>query len=130
MTTATATRPRSSLTAIVNALVAIDRSYDDLADREAGWDGGEWSGPAVSRAHEQAVRDALAAHGWTAVDYEDEVLRRTTPHFAYFSGLTRSVQTARCDECGGIRRDVVSTRDTGGHDPYTLCYLACGHVTM
>lgn len=128
MTAATMTE-RSSLTAIANALRQLAVSFGEAADIEAGFDGGEFSGPAISAAYADRVRTTLAEHGWTAVDYVHELTDRTTPHFAYFSGLASGVETATCD-AGHGEQDVVRTSTTGGFDPSTVLLLACGCVTL
>ncbi len=40
----------------------IREAYDFAAEADAGFDGGEWSGPAADRACEEEIQRFLAAH--------------------------------------------------------------------
>jgi hypothetical protein len=80
-------RPQSSLTVIANAIKRITEGHNEMAGYDAGFDGGEFSGPAhVSLAIEQ-VQAALDAHGWTADEFQLELASRTSAKWAYNAGL-------------------------------------------
>lgn len=57
-------------------------------EMDAGFDGGEWSGPAHEEARPSMVASVLKEHGWEPHAFEAEVERRTTAKWAYFSPLT------------------------------------------
>lgn len=121
---------RSTLTTVVSVLWRLREQYGETYERETAWDGGEFSGPAISASYERDVRAALAEHGWTAVELEAAIVERTSPRWAAFAGLLDDCcLTAQCDRCG-TRQDVIESRDVNPRDPSTLLRLACGHVTL
>ena len=84
MTVITATRSTLSVMASAISSAAPEQA---MLDADAGFDGGEFSGPSHDRAHAARVAAALEANGWTAESYNTALQARTSPRFAHFSGL-------------------------------------------
>lgn len=121
---------RTSLSLMASTLQHLHESFAEAAEMDAAFDGGEFSGPAISGALAQAVREALAASGWTAVEFEAELVARTSARYAHFSGLDSLVETAFCEVCGE-RRDVVAEKEYGpAFDASVALVLDCGDVAL
>lgn len=75
---------RSTLTDITNAIVQIRFRHNQAYSYDAGYDGGEFSGPAHQRAEERELALALADAGWTWTTLEEELRRRTTARWAHY----------------------------------------------
>lgn len=86
MTTTTA--PALTLSQMASRIAQITRSHAEAMDLDAGFDGGEFSGPAHYRAIEREVAQALRDGGWTADRYDDALIARTSERFVHFSGLS------------------------------------------
>ena len=65
----------------------IIESHHEAASWDAGFDGGEFSGPAHFAAMEREVREVLARDGFTPGTFEAEVERRTTSRWLFFGPL-------------------------------------------
>lgn len=128
MTTTTLTT-RSDLSRVVSELSRVHRSFDEASEREMSWDGGEFSGPAMSAGRERELRATLKRHGWTAVELVSELSTRCSGRGAgSFIALVSDLYV-RCEQCGSDV-DVVSSTPTKGFDPSTLLRLSCGHVAL
>lgn len=75
------------LSRAASAVARINREHSEAAEFDAGFDGGEFSGPAHYRAAEQEIRDALQSFGFTPKQYNDELTRRGCGRFAHFNNL-------------------------------------------
>lgn len=84
----TVIRERSSLSVIASAIYRIQHSHAEAAFYDAGFDGGEFSGPAHASMEERQIRAALAEHGWTVAEYERELASRTSDRWVFFHGMT------------------------------------------
>jgi hypothetical protein len=75
---------RSSLTTVSNLILRIRREHDKAFSYDAGYDGGEFSGPAHQRAETREIEVAVASNGWTWQALEDELRARTTARWAHY----------------------------------------------
>lgn len=75
---------RSSLTEVVNRIVAIRQNHNQAFQYDAGYDGGEFSGPAHRRTEDREHAQVLADTGWTWGTLEREVEQRTTKRWARY----------------------------------------------
>ena len=82
----TAITTTSSLSVVASAVLLASPDWDMVA-ADAGFDGGEFSGPSHDRMYAERVTAALQANGWTAESYNTALQARTSPRFAHFSGL-------------------------------------------
>lgn len=90
----TMTATRSSLSVIASAVSRTISGHEEAAVWDAGFDGGEFSGPAHYRMMAAAVARALAEHGWSAAEFEDELTARTSAAYVFRSGLTAVFEPA------------------------------------
>ena len=72
------------------------------------------------------IRDA----GYPPNGFVEIVANLTTEGWVHLNGLARCVPVARCRECGGPPQLVVGEHTTGGHDPWSVVDLACGHSAI
>jgi hypothetical protein len=77
---------RATLSVVASTVRRISWGHDEAAALDAGFDGGEFSGPAHWAAEQREIRDALAAAGWTAGEFMAEVNARTTVKWVHFYG--------------------------------------------
>lgn len=82
-----ATLTRSTLSVAASAVKRIQDAYAEAYEYDTGFDAGEFSGPANHRASERAITEALAALGWTRVEYNESLVVQTSARYAHFSGL-------------------------------------------
>lgn len=80
-------RRPNALSLAASAVARIYRSHEEAAGYDAGFDAGEFSGPAHARAERAEIVAALAALGYTPEEYDRELAARTSARFAHFSGL-------------------------------------------
>ena len=78
---------RSTLSVVASAVRAAQPNWD-MIEADAGFDGGEFSGPAHDRANAARVAAALTTNGWTAGEYNAELEARTSARYAHESGLS------------------------------------------
>jgi hypothetical protein len=78
---------RSSLSLAASAVHRIYLEHAEIAALDAGFDAGEFSGPAHADAAEREIDAALTRLGWTRETYNTEIGDRTSARFAFFSGL-------------------------------------------
>ena len=77
----------SSLSVVASA-VLLASPNQDMVDADAGFDGGEFSGPSHDRMTFKRILAALQANGWTVDAYNAALEARTSARFAHFSGLS------------------------------------------
>jgi hypothetical protein len=79
---------KATLSVVASTVRRISRGHAEAAELDAGFDGGEFSRPEHGRMEREQVAAALAAAGWTAVEFLAEVEARTSPKWVFFnSGL-------------------------------------------
>lgn len=78
---------RNRLSQAASAVLRIRDGHARAAEYDAGFDAGEWSGPAHARMAAAQVVAALAALGYTPAQYDAELAARTSPRWAHYSGL-------------------------------------------
>lgn len=78
---------RASLSLAASAVHRIRQAHNEGSFLDAGFDGGEFSGPWHAHAAERDIIEALARLGWTAAEYNAALTARTSARFAFFSGL-------------------------------------------
>jgi hypothetical protein len=74
---------RSSLTTVVNQILRIRGDHDEAFALDAGYDGGEFSGPAHQRAEASEIEWAIASNGWTREELAIELRDRTSARWAH-----------------------------------------------
>jgi hypothetical protein len=67
----TATRP--TLRELAQSAIKIYQRHAEAADADAGFDAGEWSGPAHSERAEREVDELAESYGYTADELEIEL---------------------------------------------------------
>jgi hypothetical protein len=77
----------SNLSLAASAVRRIERSHAEAAEADAGFDGGEFSGPAHGRMVEDEITQALKPLGFTPRTYNMELDRRGCGRFAYVNGI-------------------------------------------
>jgi hypothetical protein len=89
---------RATLSVVTSRVRRIVIGHAEAAELDAGFDGGEFSGPAHMDMEYRQVRDALKETGWTAREFLAEVEARTTVKWAFFCGLFSTVDVLAGDE--------------------------------
>ena len=74
---------RSSLTTVSNLIMRIRRDHDEAFQFDAGYDAGEFSGPAHARAEAREIETAIADNGWTRQELDAELRERTSARWAH-----------------------------------------------
>lgn len=82
-----ASRNSDRLSRAASAVLRVNREHEVAADRESAFDGGEFSGPQLSRMALAACREAVAAFGFTPQSYNDALTARGCGRVAYFMNL-------------------------------------------
>jgi hypothetical protein len=82
-----ASRNGDRLSRAASAVRAIRQDHAVGAEMDAGFDAGEFSGPAHVRAEAREIADALAKLGFTPKHYNDELQARGCGRFAYMNDL-------------------------------------------
>jgi hypothetical protein len=77
---------RATLTVVASAIRRISVGHAEMVEVDAGFDGGEFSGPAHWDAERRETAKALQDAGWTAGEFMAEVEARTTPKWVFFYG--------------------------------------------
>jgi hypothetical protein len=76
-----------ALSRAASAVKAIREGHALGAEMDAGFDAGEFSGPAHSDMEQVETVAAVARFGFSPEGYNRELTARTTPRFAHYSGL-------------------------------------------
>ena len=76
-----------ALSRAASAVKAIRKSHALAAEMDAGFDAGEFSGPAHGDMEQAETVAAVARFGFTPAEFNRELAVRTAARFAYFSGL-------------------------------------------
>ena len=76
-----------ALSRAASAVKAIREGQALGAEMDAGFDAGEFSGPAHSDMEQVETRAAVARFGFSPAEFNRELAARTTPRFAHFSNL-------------------------------------------
>ena len=92
----------ANLSRCASAIYSILAEAAEAHTREAAFDGGEFSGPAIERVATAKVQRALGAHGYTAGSFLADLRARTSDRYVYFSCFEALEQLAEhCPCCGG-----------------------------
>jgi hypothetical protein len=83
---------KATLSVVASTVRRISFGHAEAAGWDAGFDGGEFSGPAHWAAEQRETAAALAAAGWTAGEFMAEVDARTTPKWVVFYGGFQTVE--------------------------------------
>lgn len=77
-----------TLSTVASRIHRAQAAHFEHADADMAFDGGEFSGPALTQGLLDQVAEILADAGWTGERFEQELIARTSDKYAYFSGLT------------------------------------------
>lgn len=77
------TTDRSPLSTIASAIKRIADAHETAREFDAGFDGGEFSGPAHLSAEHAETAAALYRLGWTATEFAWELEARTSASYAW-----------------------------------------------
>lgn len=75
-----------SLGRVASKAAALIAASDEAAEHDAAFDGGEWSGPAASRALLRALNTLAQSEGFADYEHLAEVISLRTSHrWTYFN---------------------------------------------
>lgn len=83
----TATLTRSTLSVAASTVWRIRSDFTEAYEYDSGYDGGEFSGPALARGEEKAITFALTGLGWTRTAYNEAIEERTSAAYVWRMGL-------------------------------------------
>jgi hypothetical protein len=78
---------RATLSVVASRVKRAIDSHMEVLEYDAGFDGGEFSGPAHFQQMTIDARNAVLKSGWGIVEFEQELQARTSPKWVHESGL-------------------------------------------
>lgn len=91
---ATKTAPKATLSVVASRVSSTMTASFETAELDAGFDGGEFSGPMSYRVLQRDVTQILAECGWQALEFENALIARTSPKWVEKTVMAQFVDVA------------------------------------